>query len=878
MPAPITLKNQQGQLFDYDDPSKAQADIDNLGFAQATPDEVSAADTEKANREKYGSAGQQVVAMGELAFSAATGGFGESKTPEAIARRQQLRKQSPVLAMGSEVAGSAALGAATGGLGEAAGLGGIGLRAGADFASGLSLEAEQAKEQKRDISIGNVAMWTLGGIAAESLVRAGARAVRGGGGVSQAVAEDAAQTAANAAPGGFQNNVVPKALNDAQAYRTGEAFGQTEKELSKSEKISIAQNWDENVNAVRTLAEESGNSFLDSFDNAHGIYNKPEDVRGIVESNPEAQSKFFEQHTEAAAKLADYLDSTGKPRTAATIRQHINAMNTAEDEAELFIAGDQLKRSVQKFRKRAMIAARTSGNDPFNELAAHFDDVERPLRGDLEKSKIWGETAASKQAEENAAWSGKDGFINNAAEFQRQFYAQDAAGFDYDGIKQMHWNDDAFVSFLNKDKIGQRRILSAGDKMLAKAEELTKIKEAAGIRPEDLVQIKQDLQDMKSVVEQVRTLSEVRADKGIFERVQAQVGKEGGARGAVLSALDMVPGPGHWAAKHLDERWLPESKFSPLQGRDEARAAVKSRLENIGKATTAQAPLPSLNQLGSVPHADEFGNVRRVGELTAQELNDQDLDQLSEHGRAYVDRQASLFASSGQREAPLPPAAVRFADGYPSLTDAYNARVAWLKEAALNPRALVDKLASSFGHLPETHPLLFSGVASTAATAAAYMQAHLPPGVAISMAHPNGTPASRDQMAEFARLWDAVWTPQNAIRDLATGHATPSQLQAVADVHPEVFRDLQAKAVTHLARRTKPAPYETQRYLDQLLKLDGAANPALSWSVANSIQAAIKSGGVKGSNIVPTPTQRNVGPNNPRGIASLKNGPTFGGT
>jgi hypothetical protein len=133
-------------------------------------------------------------------------------------------------------------------------------------------------------------------------------------------------------------------------------------------------------------------------------------------------------------------------------------------------------------------------------------------------------------------------------------------------------------------------------------------------------------------------------------------------------------------------------------------------------------------------------------------------------------------------------------------------------------------------------------------------------------------------MAEFARLWDAVWTPQNAIRDLATGRATPSQLQAVADVHPEVFRNLQASAIKHLSARTKPAPYETQRYLDQLLKLDGAANPALSWSVARSISAAIKAPQPQGSNIKPTPTSSRISVSNPRGIASLGSGPTFGGS
>jgi hypothetical protein len=734
------------------------------------------------------------------------------------------------------------------------------------------LEAEQAEEERRKIDVGNVAMWTLGGVFAENLARVGLKAAKG-----------------------FKNNVLAGARTEARAYREGAVFGkQTERAISEQEVKHLIENWDEAVNETRTVAHDAGNSFQDSFDAAHAVTLKREDIAGKVVRNQDAQDRFWQRTTERASELADYLAGKGHAKTSATIWKHVEDLNraVAAGGEDLFIAGDRLKRSVQKFRKRAAIAARQGGNDPFSELVAHLDDVEKPLRKGLENSKTWGKFVAEKQAAENLLWSDKSkGFIHNAAEFSRAFFKNEAERFDYDGVQNFVWDDDKFKAFLQKDAIGQKDVLQAGDRMIEAAEKMTELKQKMGIRPDDLVQLKQDLTDMKSVVEQVRRLTDARARGADYARRIASRGQQAPLRSAVMQAAGgvaggMVGGPigavvGSQVAKHVDDFWAPAKVLahSPLLTREEARKAIETRFANLGKATIS----PPGVQAGTGSRFEGMsptGGARKVAELTGQALerddNANDLDELSEHGRAYTARQAELFASSGPRAKPLPGSTERFSAGFPSLRDAYNSRIATLQTVAVDPRALVEHLANSYGNLPDTHPQIFAGLAGRAAAGVQYLMANLPPSIGFSMRDPQGFPPAADAMREFAQLWDAVWTPANVFRDLASGRATPAQLRAIGAVHPDLFAQFQKTAITKLSARQTPPPYETQRYLDQVLSLDGAFTPGLSWRVAKNIAAARmpQNSPVQASNIKsPRPSQAGL---DPRGIAALSSGPTSG--
>jgi hypothetical protein len=121
-------------------------------------------------REKYGSAGQTALAAGELALEAATLGIAGADDDETRARRRVLRRDSPILAAGAEFAGvlpGVAAGALTGGAAPALGLGMRAARVASIVAeggvSGYATEQVAAREEGRDIDVGNILMYGVGG-------------------------------------------------------------------------------------------------------------------------------------------------------------------------------------------------------------------------------------------------------------------------------------------------------------------------------------------------------------------------------------------------------------------------------------------------------------------------------------------------------------------------------------------------------------------------------------------------------------------------------------------------------------------------------------------------------------------------------------------
>src|SRR5688572_17059586 len=122
-------------------------------------------------REKYGSAGQTALGAFELAGEAATLGLYAPEGAEAEARRRVLRRDSPVTAFAAEAAGTLAPGLIAGaGAGALAARAGLSARAAAAASavaeggvSGFSQEQIQAREEGRDIDVGNILLYGVGG-------------------------------------------------------------------------------------------------------------------------------------------------------------------------------------------------------------------------------------------------------------------------------------------------------------------------------------------------------------------------------------------------------------------------------------------------------------------------------------------------------------------------------------------------------------------------------------------------------------------------------------------------------------------------------------------------------------------------------------------
>lgn len=886
-----TLVNHQGQLLDYDTDEDASADIANLGYRWASEQEISRYDQAKAERQQYGTASQQALAAGELALGSATFGLLSPDSEAAQARRRQFRQQSPFLAAGAEIAGALVPGAGAAGLAakgaKALGLAGraaeLGISAAGDFTAGLSQEAELAEEEHRSIDVGSVAMWTVGGLMAEHVIRSGVAALR-------------------RTP--IDNNVIPAAKTKAVEFRETALSDKTpdvrtakpySRDLTTQEVKKVASNYAEIKDNARQLGQEAGNSFLDSFDEAHNVSFKAEDIRGKMAGSAEKQTLAQEEHLERLNALADKLEGSGGKKQAEVLRSHAFRIETAADSADLFIALDQSKRTVDKYRKKVASAARKSGLDPFGEKAAMFDEFSNPVRADLEKSELWGDFAASKQKAENARWSGKDGYINNWAIVQDQFYEQlpGSAAYDFDGLPQFAWSDEGFASFAEKDRIGQKHVLNAFRKVLDSAEDMTKIKEGFGLRAEDMVKLKDDLKDLREVYQTIQDLTEARSRGKDFIDAASKKSESIGSKvaQAIGGSLGVASGGGPTAAiagakvaSGLDELFNPPkagAALDALKDRGQAREALKARFETVGKAPASfsQRMRESAGNMGQTA-AMLADQLRRPAELyladPIRDQNSDDLQELSEHARAHTNRAAKAFASNGSAK-PLPDPASRFQGGHANLSDAWQSKSQFLIDAAADPTVVAEHLARSFGTMPDTHPALFTAIAGRTQAGVSYLLENMPPSVAFSMRDPQGLPPSDAAIREFSRLWSAVFEPAETIRDIAAMRATPAQIEALKEVHPDVFEDFQGKTLAALAGRQTPPSWETQRYFDQIMGLQGAYSPVLAPDVVKAIQGALQIG-----------TQQSPGSSAPSGRPSraaqtmapatgrLTNGPTFG--
>lgn len=187
----VVMQSKEGHLYQVA-PEDVPTVSRDQGWSVAGDDQVQKRLEERAQYAQYGSTGQQALGAAETAVRTATfgavPGFG---APEDIAGRStQLQQESPVTNFLAQAVGAAAPALATGGVLGAAGIGaeGAGLlaRGGVAAAEGLtgggSAEVEQARQENRPVSVGNILMYGVGGElvgrAIPGLIRAGASGLR----------------------------------------------------------------------------------------------------------------------------------------------------------------------------------------------------------------------------------------------------------------------------------------------------------------------------------------------------------------------------------------------------------------------------------------------------------------------------------------------------------------------------------------------------------------------------------------------------------------------------------------------------------------------------------------------------------------------------
>ena len=91
------------------------------------------------------------------------------------------------------------------------------------------------------------------------------------------------------------------------------------------------------------------------------------------------------------------------------------------------------------------------------------------------------------------------------------------------------------------------------------------------------------------------------------------------------------------------------------------------------------------------------------------------------------------------------------------------------------------------------------------------------------MVRPDGIPPDSLAIMKWASMYNAVFSPGDVVYDVATGDATPTQIKALREVHPDVYGGLRANVLKQVAQVGQKIPFETLRTLDVLFDLPGAA-------------------------------------------------------
>ena len=221
---------------------------------------------------------------------------------------------------------------------------------------------------------------------------------------------------------------------------------------------------------------------------------------------------------------------------------------------------------------------------------------------------------------------------------------------------------------------------------------------------------------------------------------------------------------------------------------------------------------------------------------------------LDANGRAAIKETARrIIKPSGEpRELSESTALSRFTGEYPGPRESYEAKREMLGAIMRDPGVLAQAISESFGTLPAEDPSLASKLAGRLMTSFHYVSDNMPASVATSLIYPRGVPPSESSLRDFAMLWSSVMEPETVLDDLEEGLATPAQIQALREVHPDIYADLLQNVVDQVATNFGEIPSNTKSWLDILFDADGLAGPSFSWRAADMIGRSYEESRLRG--------------------------------
>lgn len=837
------------------------------GLMNATPEDI---DTRRTYLQNTTTA-EQATSAAKLGANVATFGLAGFDSAEDRQKIKDFRDASPTLSTLTEVAGAAAPALLApelapevmASLGISKGAASVGRIVGEEVFQAGTLEREHAMEEQRGIELGNVLQGlplALGLSAAGRLARGAARRVSQVG--------DSALEAAES-----EGNALAQGRRTSQARRSVGAAGAAEDvrpPLTDAEVRQYAQNRPQVHAEVERLGgdaiEDVSGGMAPAFDEVHNIGLKKADVAGrMKDASPEAMNSFAETHVEAIETLAKDLEARGQKAAARQLNAHVEEMiNAAGGDAEdLAIASDRAKRTLDRFRTRYGAAARR--DITAEGIVDAIDEVVTPLRSDLEDGSTWGKLWSEKQSAENKLWSGDDGLIRSGSVWQHEFLEQlpGAAGRMRRGLHEVpvfKTRGDIVDHALKMKPRDFELAMNAWGKWVDKAEDMSLLKTDLGVQSvgtTPVMRLQQGLNDMRTTISELKALREAETrGANVIKKAEAEASSQSLGEKA-FDLASSLPGPGavlntaDRLAEKLTGKSLRNQLFEPKiaapvkeLSREEAGAAVRARQQARGKPTERAVPRgPSGGKdIPAGQLAEQLGALGRTGAgavVRSQMPITDSLAEISDHSRAIQERAALGLVSKESRAQKLPPLATRFKEGAPDLTTAFQNKVDDLRRATDDPTAFVNGMTDTFGPIAHGgHEDLFARTVARVQIGTQYLLANVPPSVGISMVRPDGIPPDAVAVMKFAAMWSGAFAPGDVVYDVGTGDATPTQIKALREVHPDIYGALRAEVLKQIAQAGQKIPFETLRSLDNLFDLPGVAGPAFGPSMTKTMADA----------------------------------------
>lgn len=865
--------DQNGKMFLYADPLEAR----NLGLRPATEQEFSTRTAAKERAEKFGSTGQQGIALAEK--------FGESATlgllpdfPGAADRKSELERQSPFLAMGAEGAGAIVPALAGAGLASgaarAAGLGARGIGLATSVAEGavggITAEQERIRGTEESFDSTNALMFGVGGeLFAGALGRAVRGVASGADNILGRVEQSSLKAQAGAARRTGKEAERAVAMAEAPDAFEADAFASAESAASKLDLEDLRnpaakarlnelvpptapahEEWaTEFVGRLRRVASgDEGAAVRVPMDNT----GKPVSLEGLSLEDLGASSSGMKQESLDALRKGGEFERTGR---AAPPREQMREFfqKSGLDGITLRRKGDGYV--LQDGRHRVTVARERGMSEVHGRLLGRGDKVlyEGPIPVGPKRST--GPPGVSGEAVEELA---TELFAANSS--QKMFRATTTA---YDRLASL--GDEAapvrqFVAEALDDASLWGRAGELNSQARAAADTLAGFRDADGL---------------------VAALRSPRAQEAVGALEQAL-----SARKAYGVAVDEK------LVKHVDAirqaaRDLADVQVARAKGAEPApKPTFRERIGgalggNVGAALTGDlAPLAiglATDSVGAALGAGAVVHAARGAARVWRAMGQAQKAVILDSARRFVRRGAKgLSGTATLTVAPAATAIQRFTGGYSSPEQAYHARVDIIQQAAERPSLLAEALAGSLGDLPTSDPAAFGSISKASYRALNYVASNLPAPVAASMMSPRGLPPSRQTVREVALLWNSAFEPETVLESVADGTAVPSQVRTLEAVHPQLYQQLRTAVIGEVAQAPAQVSTQTKVWLDILFNADGLAGLSYSWGAGNAFKTGMPPEQQTPSGTLPvTSKQVQQGqPQTPRGLAAAQSGPT----